>query len=251
MKTNSFLRLAATCLLPAGLLLASCSKKDTPAPTPVPDTGKVLISHAAAAANTQITAFANDAQVGLLNYGQSTGYSSVNAGSAIIRINNGSQSVATQTFTIAKDQNYSVFAYSPTASIGSAALLTVPDDLSAPTTVGAAKVRLVYLGVNTATPVRLSIPPATPGGAPNDLTGDVAFGTASGFILLNAGPQNLVVTAAAAPRTQLVAVGDGTGAGTGSKTFEAGKIYTVVVRGIAGTGVPAAQQVQAVIIQNN
>jgi hypothetical protein len=46
-------------------------------------------------------------------------------------------------------------------------------------------------------------------------------------------------------------VGDGTGSGTGTKAFESGKIYTIVVRGIAGTAVPAAQQVKAVIIQNN
>ena len=250
MNPSTYFRRAALALLPATLLLAACSKSDTPAPTPAVDQGRVLISHAAAAANTQITAFANDQQLGQLNYGQSTGYSTVTAGNATIRINNGSAVVATQTVAVAKGQNYSIFAYSPTSSIGSGALLAVPDDLTAPA-VGTAKIRLVYLGVGAASPVRLSIPPATPMGMPNDLTTDVAFAAASSFVVVNAGPLSLSVTTAAAPRTPVVAVGDGTGAGTGSKTFESGKIYTIVVRGISGNGVPAAQQLQAVIIPNN
>lgn len=250
MKTPSYFRRAALSIVPTTLLLAACSKSDTPAPAPAVDQGKVLISHAAAAANTQITAFANDQQVGQLNYGQSTGYSNVNAGGATIRINNGSTVVSTQTVAVAKDQSYSVFAYSPTATIGSAALLTVPDDLTVPAA-GTAKVRLVHLGVGATTPVRLSIPSVTPGGNPTDLTPDVAFAGYSGFILVNAGSPNLIITSTVAPRTQVAAVGDGTGSGTGTKAFESGKIYTIVLRGIAGTAVPQAQQVQAVIIANN
>jgi hypothetical protein len=249
MKALVNLRWAAQLVLPATILLASCSKSDTPAPTPV-DTGKVLFSHAAAAANTQITAFANDQQTGQLNYGDNTSYVGVNTGNAAIRINNGSTVIANQTLPITKDQNYSVFVYSPTATIGSAALLTIPDNLTAPAS-GTAKVRIVHLGVGATTPVRLSIPAATPGGAPTDLTPDVAFGAASEYVLLNAGSPSLIVTSTATPRTQVVAVGDGTGSGTGTKAFESGKIYTIVVRGIAGTAVPAAQQVKAVIIQNN
>ncbi|MDQ2795220.1 MAG: DUF4397 domain-containing protein [Bacteroidota bacterium] len=250
MNPSAYFRRAALALLPATLLLAACGKTDTPTPTPPVEQGRVLISHAAAAVNTQITAFANDQQVGQLNYGQSTAYSNVNAGNALFRINNGSAGIATQTLAIAKDQNYSIFAYSPTSSIGSAALVSFTDDLTVPTA-GTAKVRLVHLGVSAPTPVRLSIPAATPTGSPNDLTTDVAFGAASSFVVVNAGSLTLSVTAAAAPRSQVIAVGDGTGTGTGSKTFESGKIYTVVVRGIAGTGVPAAQQLQAVIIANN
>ncbi|OGX81712.1 DUF4397 domain-containing protein [Hymenobacter glacialis] len=249
MKTTFFLRRAIQALLPATLLLAACSKEDMPA-APAPDRGKVLISHSAAAANTQITAFITDQQVGQLNYGQTSSYLDVNAGTPTLRINNGAQIVASQAITVAKDQNYSVFAYSPTATIGSAALLTVSDDLTAPAA-GTAKVRLVHLGVGAPTPVRLAIPAATPTGSPTDLTTDVAFGAASPFIVVNAAALNLSVVTAVAPRTQVVSVGDGTGTGTGTKNYEAGKIYTVVVRGIAGGAVPAAQQPQAVIIQHN
>ncbi|SFQ22256.1 DUF4397 domain-containing protein [Hymenobacter arizonensis] len=249
METSFMLRRAFQALLPATLLLTACSKDDVPA-APAPDQGRVLISHAAAAANTQVTAFVNDQQVGQLNYGQTSSYLNVNAGTPTLRINNGAQQVATQPLTVAKDQNYSVFAFSPTATVGSVNLLTVIDDLTVPA-LGTAKVRLVHLGVSATSPVRLSIPPATPTGAPNDLTTDVAFGAASPFVAVNAGPLNLAVYNTGAPRTQVVAVGEGTGSGTGTRNFEAGKIYTVVVRGIAGSGVPTAQQIQAVIISNN
>ena len=257
MRISFIFRHAIQAILPVTLLLAACSKSDTPTPAPAASTGKVLISHAAAAANTQITAFANDQQVGQLNYGQSTAYSGVTTGNATIRINNGTAVITTQTLVVTKDQNYSVFAYSPTATIGSAALLAITDDLTVPA-MGTAKVRIVHLGVGAPTPVRLSIPSATPNGAPTDLTTDVGFGAASAFVVLNAGSLNLSVTSASAalpapppPRTQVVAVGDGTGTGTGAKVFESGKIYTIVVRGISGTGVPAAQQIQAVIVPNN
>lgn len=257
MKSSSFLHRAALAALPATLLFAACSKSDTPAPAPAVDQGKILVSHAAAAANTQLTAFANDQQLGQLNYGQSTGYVAVNAGVPMIRINNGTQVASTQALTVAKAQNYSAFIYSPSATIGSTALLTVADDLSAPTS--GAKVRLVYLAAGAATPVRLTIPAPTTTGTDTDLTSDVAFGTASAFAQVNAGPLNLkIVNVTTGPpptntvvRTQVLAVGDGSGGGTGTKNFEAGKIYTIVVRGLAGAGVPTAQQPQAVIIQNN
>ena len=253
MATTLVFRRALQMLLPATLLLAACGKDDEPA-APAPDRGKVLISHSAAAANTQITAFVTDQQVGQLNYGQATAYLDVNAGTPTLRINNGSQAVASQALTVAKNQNYSVFAYSPSASIGSVALLSVSDDLMAPPT-GQIKVRVVHLAVGAPSPVQLTVPNPVPGANGTDVSGDVAFGAASSFRNLTAGTINLNVTAAGTtpvgPRTQVLAVGDGSGAGTGTKNYESGKIYTIVVRGIAGSAVPAAQQPQAVIIQHN
>lgn len=250
MNLSSLFRRAALAAVPATLLLAACSKSDTPAPTPAPDTGRVLFTHAAAAANTQLTAFINDGQVSQLNYGQSSTYVTVNAGSPTLRINNGAQTALTQPLTVAKDRNYSIFEYSPTATIGSLALLTTTDDLTAPVT-GQAKVRVVYLNTGGASPVQLTAPSATPTSPGTPLTADVAFGTASEFAPLNAGLYNLSVTSNGSPRAQVVAVGDGSGSGTGVFKYTEGKIYTIVVRGITGTGVPAAQQPQAVIIQNN
>jgi hypothetical protein len=210
-----------------------------------------MVVHAAAAANTQVTAFANDQQLGQINYGQTVPYASVNVGNRTVRVSNGTTDVASLPLVVAKDQNYSVFLYSPTSNIGSAMLLSVPDDPSVPS-MGTAKVRVVHLGVGAATPVRLSIPSVTPTGAPTDLTPDVAFGAASAYVAINAAtPLNLVVTSTGTPRTTVATVGDGSGSGMGTRTFESGKIYTVVVRGISGSGVPAAQAIQAVIVQNN
>jgi hypothetical protein len=45
-------------------------------------------------------------------------------------------------------------------------------------------------------------------------------------------------------------VGDGTGTGTGTKNYEAGRIYTVVVRGIANSLDPNLQT-KATLIQHN
>ncbi len=247
------LRRAFQALLPATMLLTACGKDDEPA-APAPDQGKVRISHAAAAANTQITAFVNDQQVSQLNYGQTSDYLNVNAGTPTLRLNNGAQSIASQGLTVAKDQNYSVFVYSPTATIGSAAVLTIPDDLTAPPT-GQVKVRVVHLAVGAPSPVQLTVPNPVPTANGTPVSGDVAFGAASNFTNLTAGTINLTITTAGSlptgPRTQVLTVGDGTGTGTGTKNYEAGKIYTIVVRGIMGSGVPVAQQPQAVIIQNN
>jgi hypothetical protein len=235
-------------LLPALLIVASCGKDD---PKPVArDKANVRVYHAAAAANVAVTAFVTDQQVAQLTYGQTSGYQSVDAGSPTVRVNNGNQVVTSQALAFAKDQNYSVFLYSPAASIGSAALLSVADDLTAPVA-GQAKVRVVHLAVGAPSPVRLTAPSPVPGSIGTDISPDVAFGTASGFFALNAGATNLTITTTGSSRTQVLAVGDGTGTGTGTKNYESGKIYTIVVRGIAGAGVPAAQAPQAVIVQNN
>lgn len=253
MATSPVFRRTLLALLPATLLLASCSKDDEPV-TPAVDQGKVLISHAAAAANTQVTAFVNDKQVSQLNYGQSSAYLNVDAGNQTLRINNGTQQIATLPVTVAKNQNYTVFAYSPAATIGSAALLAVPDDLTAPPA-GQFKVRVVHLAVGAPSPVQLTVPNPVPTAAGTPVTGDVAFGNASSFANLTAGAVNLTITTAgtvpSGPRSQVLVVGDGSGSGSGTKNYEAGKIYTILVRGIAGSGVPTAQQPQAVIIQNN
>ncbi len=246
-----FLHRAALAVLPATLLLAACSKTDTPAPTLVADAGRVMFSHAAAAANTPLTAFINDQQVSQLNFGQSSAYVAVVAGTPALRINNGTQvAVPTQALIVAKDQSYSVFEYSPTTAIGSLAVLAITDSPLTLST-GEAQVRVVYLTAGGVSPVRLTAASPTPNAPGTDLTPDVAFGTASSFVKLNAGVLNLTITSSGSPRPQVVAVGDGTGTGTGVYKYLEGKTYTIVVRGIAGSGVPAAQQPQAVIVQNN
>ncbi|RFP67030.1 DUF4397 domain-containing protein [Hymenobacter lapidiphilus] len=245
---SSIRPVALLAALPAMLAFSACGDDDK---DPAPQQGRVLLVHAAAATPGQVTAFVNDNQVGQLNYGQNSAYLAVNSGSPTFRINNGTQEVTTKKLDIAANQNYSVFAYSPTATIGSADLISFQDDLTAPVA-GQAKIRLVHLATGAPSPVRLSVPALVVGTAPTDLTPDVAFGTASAFVSVNAGTApTLTVTTTGTPRTTLLTVGDGSGSGTGTKTLEAGKIYTVLVRGIANPGAAAAQQPKAAIIANN
>lgn len=235
-------------LLPAAVAFSSCGNDDDNKPTPAPDQGNVLISHAAASANVQVTALADDKQVGQLNYGQSSGYLKVNAGSSVnFKINNSAgQTAATQVIPVVKDQNYSVFAYAPTAT--TVGLLPVADDLTAPAA-GQAKVRVVHLALGAPTPVKLS--QQTVAGA-TDVPGvSAAFGGFSSFVSIPANTYNLLITTGTSSTT-VVAVGDGTGTGTATatKNYESGKIYTIVVRGIASSIDPALQP-RAVVIQNN
>ena len=251
MKTSFPLRFPALAVAASMLALAACSKNDTPTPTPAADMGRVSFIHAAAASNTPLTAFINDQQVSQLSYGQSSSYVAVNAGTPVLRINNGAQvAVPSQALIIAKDQSYSVFEYSPTTAIGSVGVLSVADSPVVLGT-GEAQIRVVYLLAGGVSPVRLTAPSPSPSTPATDLTSDIAFGSASSFVKLNAGVFNLSITSGGSPRPQVVTVGDGSGAGTGTYKYLEGKAYTIVVRGIAGGGVPAAQQPQAVIIPNN
>ena len=251
MKTSFSFRLPALAMATSVLALAACSKTDTPVPAPAADMGRLSFIHAAAASNTPLTAFINNQQVSQLSYGQSSSYVAVNAGTPMLRINNGTQvAVPAQSLIVAKDQSYSVFEYSPTTAIGSIGVLSVADNPVVLGT-GEAQVRVVYLLAGGVSPVRLTAPSPSPTSPATDLTPDVAFGTASGFVKLNAGVFNLSITSGGSPRPQVVSVGDGSGAGTGTYKYLEGKAYTIVVRGIAGSGVPAAQQPQAVIIPNN
>lgn len=250
MKTiSSFLRPAALlATLPAMLAFSACSDDDDA----TPQRGQVLLVHAAAAAPVPVQPFINDVAAGsALNYGQNTSYFAVNAGRPTFRINDGARPITGKEIDIAANQNYSVFAYSPAATIGSAELIGFSDDLTAPAA-GQAKIRLVHLGTGVASPVRLSVPALVVGNAPTDLTPDVSFSNASAFVSVTAGSAPaLVVTTTGTPRTVILTVGDGSGSGTGSKTLEAGKIYTVLVRGIATPGAAVAQQPRATIIANN
>ncbi|GAA4377358.1 DUF4397 domain-containing protein [Hymenobacter koreensis] len=253
-----FSRLFLMAALPAAVF-TGCGNDDDDPVAPTPDQGKVLLSHAAASANFQITALVNDQSVGQLTYGQSTSYLNVNAGTPTLKINNSAgQTAVSQVLTVAKNQNYSVFAYAPTAT--TAGLLPVVDDLTAPAA-GQAKVRVVHLALNAPATVKLS--QQTVAGAvdiPNVSATFPASATAttaaSNFASVPAGTYNLLVTSGS-PSVTVVAVGDGSGTGangtataTATKNYEAGKIYTVVVRGISGSLDPALQP-RATVIQNN
>ena len=259
MTTFPTFRRAILALLPATLLLASCSKDDEPV-APVVDQGSVLFVNAAASNPVSIKAFVNNEEKATLAYGSATsGYQAVPTGTPTIKIDNAASagtSFFSQTVTVAKDQRYSYFVYSTStdATVVPAGFL-VADDLTAPAA-GKAKIRLVNVAFGYPNPAgAISLSQSQPIGF-LPITSAVNFLGASNFVEINSGSANLLITTGTSPTGSTVgAVGDGTGTGTGAtgtgtKNYEAGKIYTIVVRGTAGLPDPARQP-KAFIIQNN
>ena len=129
------LRSALQVLLPAALLLASCSKKDEPTLAPAPDQGRIDFYHAAASANVSVKVVVDATEKGNITYGQKTGYQAFNVGSRSVVVNvasSGTQAFPPQSVVVEKDKNYSYFAYSPSAI--TVAGVFVPDNLNAPGT---------------------------------------------------------------------------------------------------------------------
>jgi hypothetical protein len=235
--------------IPAALAFASCGNDDDDTPA-APSQGKVLFSHSAATASSQVKILANDKDLGTLNYGFTGSYLTLDAGTQTIKINDASSNVTavTQTASVERDKNYSVFAYSPTNALGSVSALVVTDDLTAPTT-GKAKIRLVHLGVGAPTQVSLSQPGAV---GTSDIVPNVSFANSSPFVEIAPGTYSLAISTGTGATANIeTSVGDGTGTGTGTKAYVAGKIYTVVVRGIKSTTVAQDLRLKAVIVENN
>ena len=225
------LRSALQVLLPAALLIAGCSKKDEPAPTPAPDQGKVMFINAASHVSTLTLKFLVDnSEKASLAYGANSGYQGISTGSRSVQVTSGSQSALTQAITVVKDKNYTfVSAPAPTTATVNGFLFA--DDLNAPAATKA-KIRVINLGENLSTPVRLSQVTAVPGAA--IIVPDVAGSAASPFVEFTPG-NNYSLVVADNTNTTLASLGDGSGSGMGTKNFEAGKIYTVVLSGTSGS----------------
>ncbi|TGE21877.1 DUF4397 domain-containing protein [Hymenobacter aquaticus] len=255
MKTlvNTLQRRFLLAAVPAALIFGGCSKDDDPV-GPTPDQGRVLLVHAAPSSSAQVKFVANDnKEVSSLAYGTQSQYTSVAAGSQSIKVNDATtgQTAVTQALAVEKDKSYSVFAYSKDPTIGSIASLAVTDDLTPPST-GKAKIRLVHLGVSVANVVNLSVPAPLAGNT--DVVTGVAFGTPSSFVEINPGPYNLAVSVGSGlTATTEASVGDGNGNTGVTRNYEAGKIYTVVLRGIKNTTGAIAEplRLRATLITNN
>lgn len=231
MKTPFILRRVCQLLLPATLLLSACGKKDTPAPTPAPDQGKVAFVNAASHVSTITLKFLVDnSEKASLAYGASSGYQSFGVGNRSVQVTSGSQVALTQAITIDKDKNYT-FAATPAATTASVGGILFTDDLTAPSS-GKARIRVINLGQNLTTPVRLAQVTAVAGGG--IIVPDVASNAASPFIEFIPG-NNYSLFISDNANNLLVSLGDGSGSGTGTKNFEAGKIYTVVLSGTRGS----------------
>ncbi|OON68107.1 DUF4397 domain-containing protein [Hymenobacter sp. CRA2] len=239
-------RLLLLAALPAALLTTACGSDDNDdPPAPVVEKGRLLTVHAAgnAAGSPTVTlkVLADDTELGQLTYGQNTGYKDVNAGGRTIKVNVSSdnRTLVTQAVPVEKDKSYSLFAYA-TGTAQEVAGLLLTDDLTAPVA-NTAKVRVVHLAYGAPSPVRLIVPPATSTAPPTDLTPEIAFGAGSVFVDLNASGYNLQV-ATGATRTRVLDVG--------SRNYEAGKIYTILVQGVQGS-FDQALQPKVTVIQHN
>lgn len=250
MNPSAYFRRAALAVLPATLLLAACSKTDTPAPTPVADTGKVTFVNAASHIPGATLKFSvENSEKAALTYGANIGYQGVQTGSRVIVVTSGTQVVLTQpAATIEKDKNYTFVA---TAAASSAAVggQFFIDDLALPTDPTKARIRIINVAQVVMNPIRLSQITTTAGGpVVVSIVGNTASNSASAFTDFTPGDYALsILDNNGTAKAQL---GSGTGAGTGTKIFQAGKLYTVVVSGTADSADPA-QILKAFLIQNN
>lgn len=227
----------------AALAFSGCGDDDDNGP----GNGRVMAVHAAASANVRVKVLVNNSEIGQLNYGQNSSYLNAPAGAQEVKINVAAsdQNAATQTVTIERDKNQSLFAYAPSTTANAVALLAVSDDLTAPAA-GKAKIRLVHLGQGAASPVNLA--QASASGVPVNVIPTVAFPTASAFVEITPGDYNFVVTNST--NATVTSVGNGTGTGTGIRNYAVGKIYTVLVRGVASS-LDQTLQPRATVIENN
>ena len=166
-----------------------------------------------------------------LAFPANTSYLTVTAGTRNVKVNvsGTSNTVIDANLPVAANQNYTVFANGPVASIGA---LVVSDDLTAPAA-GKAHVRFVHLS-----PDAPAVDVAVAGGPV--LFADQAFREYTAFTPVDAGTYNLEVRPAGTGTVALAIP---------NVTVQAGKIYTVFARGfLSGSG---AQALGAQIIVNN
>ena len=248
MKTPFILRRAFQAMIPAVLLLASCGKDDDPA-TPAPDQGRVTFVNAAAGvgATVAVKYSVNTVEKAQLTYGQASGYQGIDVGAPVFKttVASSGQAINEDAGIIAKNGSYSYFLYNITPTTYGSLLKT--DDLTAPTS-GKAKIRLVHLGNGISTSINLST--VLPVGYAAIIS-SVNFGSASDFIEVNPGPFSMAITTGTSMNPLAgLQVGDGTGTGTGTKTLVAGKIYTVLVRGVDTLFDPALKAKVFVYVNN-
>ena len=241
MKAPVLFRRSVLALLPAVLLFSACSKKDDPVVTP--DQAGVLFVHDIVSASTvAVKTYVGTQETATLNYGQNSGYVKVPVGAQDLKINASQTNAALAAVNrvLAKDVNYSVFAYRAGTASAPAAPLVTEDNLTAPTGTNKAKIRLVNLGIGTAAAVGLARVAGTSFVAIT--TADVAYGANSAFVETDAGSVQLFLTSGGLPTIPLIL--------PNPKTLTAGKIYTVVIRG-TDTPLTNDQSLTVNFIENN
>ncbi|WP_216690533.1 DUF4397 domain-containing protein [Hymenobacter siberiensis] len=249
MKTSLVFRRAIQAILPATLLLAACSKSDTPTPTPAADTGKIVFINAAShVAPTTLKFLIDNSEKASLAYGASSGgYQTIQTGARPLQVTASGQVAFTQSLALDKDKNYT-FVAAPAQSSSVVGGLIFPDDLTI-TDATKARIRVINLGQSVTNPIRLSqITTTVNGPVVADVVSNVGASVASPFVNVTANTYSLSILDANG--TTIAQVGDGTGAGTGTKNYEAGKSYTVLVSGTNGS-LNNDQKLKAFVLQNN
>ena len=248
MKVPFVFRRAIQALLPATLLLAACSKSDTPAPA-VMDTGKIVFINAAShIAPATLKFLVDNSEKASLTYGSSSGsYQTIQTGTRPLQVTAGGQSAFSQSIALDKDKSYT-FVATPALTSSVVNGLLFPDDLTI-TDATKARIRVINLGQSVTNPIRLSQVTTTVNGpVVADVVTNVGASVASPFVNVTANTYALAVLDANG--TTIAQVGDGSGSGTGTKNYEAGKSYTVVVSGTNGS-LNNDQKLKAFVSQNN
>ena len=249
MKTSLVFRRAVQAILPATLLLAACSKSDTPTPTPAVDTGKIVFINAAShVAPTTLKFLIDNSEKASLAYGASSGgYQTIQTGARPLQVTAGGQAALSQSIALDKDKNYT-FVAAPAQSSSVVGGLLFSDDLTI-TDATKARIRVINFGQSVTNPIRLSQITTTVGGpVVADVVANVGASMASPFVNVPANTYALSILDANG--TTIAQVGDGSGSGTGTKNYEAGKSYTVVVSGTNGS-LNNDQKLKAFVSQNN
>lgn len=247
MATTLVFRRALQVLLPATLLLAACGKDDEPA-APAPERGKIVFVNAAShIAPTTLKFAIDDVEKASVAYATGSGYQSLATGSRSVRVSAGTQTALTQSIAVDKDKSYTFIA-APTNSSTTVRGVLFDDDLSVPAQ-GKSRIRVINFRQGPSATLRLSqVTPTAGGPVIVDIVNNADAFTATRFIDFAPGTYSLSILDDS--KSTLAEVGDGSGSGTGTKKYEEGKVYTVVVSGIQGS-LNQDQKLKAFLIQNN
>lgn len=216
-RTTIFLATAA--LLFSSLAFVSCKKEKK-------EEARVLVTHASPdAPGVDLLVDNQKVNASALTFPNSTGYLTVTAGTRNIKVNAAgtTTTVINADVPFTKDKNYSLFAYNQLSSIGA---ILVENNLAAPAS-GKAHIRFFHLspGAPAVTVGVLSGETFTPVFSNRAFETQATAAANQAFTPVDAGTYTFDVRVAGTNTSVLTVPG---------VALQAGKIYTVFARGIAG-----------------
>lgn len=215
-------------------LFASCKKNED---APVVEEATVMIKHASPdAPAVDILVDGTKINTAPVTFNSNTGYIKIKAGARNIRINSAgtTTTVINANTTLVKDKNYSIFAANRLATIEP---VVVEDNLTTPAT-GKAHVRFIHLSPD-APAVNI-----VAGTSTTNLFSTVAFKTTTSFTAVDATAAGTAVTLNVRNASNNAAVL------SVPVTLVAGKIYTIVARGMVTPPTGNTNTLAATVITN-